>query len=188
MVISGKKRFFSIVLLIGTASTIHAQDNSSRNDQVWGVGSGLYGSGYSRTGSGGGYLTLFSSAPLGKLPVGVTLDAGFLQMAQASKKDKRDLVISANYLAMFTLPHRAGGRLRPLFPFVTAGYSGFLPEGNGVNYGGGFLWRYKGPEEQDGIRLEYREYYLPGNPGRIPTLRVSHEWNAFPFSWFAPFF
>ncbi len=136
-----------------------------------GLAAGIYGSG-DNAGGGGAYLGIYDAASFRRIVnPGLFVDVGMLGTTRTTSLDG---VFSVNYQSSYLL-HRGADRLRkPGVLFVTAGYSRFFNNGNGVNYGTGLLWRFPTRRSFAAIRLEYREIYVPGW-GRQPGIRVGCE-------------
>lgn len=138
--------------------------------------SGFYTAATPKGGMAGVVVAMYSTARFPKLSGGGLLfDAGIIGR---SPRD-RDVngVLSANWVQTWNgfrgkVPMKRGYVL----PFVTAGLSGFIIDGQGFNYGAGIVWRFAPIKHRnDAIRAEYREFNLPWSSGRLPSIRLSFE-------------
>lgn len=138
-----------------------------------GLATGVYGSGGTKDGGGGVYIGIYDAGPFHRvINPGFFIDLG---MVGPTRKSPADGVFSFNCQSSYLL-HKGADRLfKPGVFFLTGGYSGFFNNGNGANYGGGFIWRFVHPHhENSGVRLEYREAFVPGW-GQQPWFRISFE-------------
>jgi hypothetical protein len=100
---------------------------------------------------------------------------GFVEYAALSRNGSVDGLFSADYQETLkirkppSVPHRA------IFPFATFGYTRVLGTGNGINYGGGAILHYTQKTELvPALRIEYRDYDLPGQ-GHDHTIRITWQ-------------
>lgn len=146
----------------------------AQNDtDAGGLAGGLYGTG-GAIGGGGAFLGIYDTGSFRKFThPGFFLDLG---VVGPTRKTKADGVFSFNYQSTYNLRRDPDSRSsRPALLFLTGGYSGFFNNGNGVNYGGGLIWRHPRPYSDYGaLRLEYRETFVPGW-GRQPGFRIAYE-------------
>ncbi len=171
-----KSVWIAIVLFLLSSICCLAQSN---DEDAGGFVAGEYGAG-GRTGSGGVYLGLYDTGGLQRLasPRHFLAPGFFLELglAGATPKTPVDGLFSFNFQSTYNL-HQDPTRSRrtPAFLFFNGGYSRFFVTGNAVNYGGGVMWRFtQRNDEFRGLRIEYRESYMPGW-GRQPTVRLSFE-------------
>ncbi len=143
------------------------------------AGGGFYGSG-GRSGAAGAYLGIYDTKDFEKptsfkklMSPGLFLELGLIGPV---RKNLVDGLFALNFQSTYNL--RRGGNWRgrdKKFLFLNGGYSRFFVNGNGVDYGGGILWRHdKRETDFNEFRFEYREFYLPGW-GRQPGFRISFE-------------
>jgi hypothetical protein len=164
-----------LVLLLATALPCLAQTNSDDGAFV----GGFYGSG-GTSGAAGAFIGLYDTKDLEKptsfkslLSPGMFLELGAIGPV---RKSDADGLFAVNFQSTYNL--RKGGSWHgrdKKFLFLNGGYSRFFANGNGVDYGGGVLWRHDKRENGfNEFRFEYREFYLAGW-GRQPGFRISFE-------------
>ena len=133
---------------------------------------GIFGGG-GKTGSSGAYLVGEGAGVFPRFGTGLEIELGAIGPMPHQQLDGL-LSINAQPTFFATKKGIRSDR-RNLFVFLNGGYSRFFVNGNGVNYGGGLIWRYAHTNSEfSGLRLEYREYYL-GGWGRQPEVRISWE-------------
>jgi hypothetical protein len=170
---------------IGTPSRVHAldmptgsssQQSAPENKDAGGLIGGVYGSG-GLMGQGGVFIGGYSTGSLlhPAFP-GVVFELG---LAGHTPSHVVDGVFAANMQPTFYLDrHPNDPKHQHAFIFLNGGYTRFFATGNAADYGGGVIWRRKGPSSNFAdTRFEYREYYLAGF-GRQQEVRVSWEWGG----------
>jgi hypothetical protein len=167
-------------LLSGLMLVMIPSSLAQTNGDDGAVAGGFYGSG-GRSGAAGAYLGIYDTKDFEKLTSlkklmspGLFLELG---MIGPVRKSPVDGLFAFNFQSTYNL--RRGGNWRgrdKKFLFLNGGYSRFFVNGNGVDYGGGILWRHDQKGDSFGkfneFRVEYRELYLPAW-GRQPGFRVS---------------
>jgi len=157
--------FFSICLARSEAQVV--------DDDIGGLVGGFYGSG-GMEGSGGVFLSVYDTGSFRKLTnPGISFELG---LTGPTPKTPVDGLFSFDYQSNYDLRRSLGQKSKwPALFFLSGGYSRFFATGNAVNYGGGFTWRFpRANSEFSGVRLEYRESFMPGW-GRQPGIRISYE-------------
>lgn len=158
--------FLLAILLIGVRTCCaQNESNSARTGGFFGGGGKTGSSGTYLTGEGAGFFPQFGT--------GLLVEIGAIGPTPHRQLEGL-LSINAQPTFFATKNGTRPGQRNRLF-FLDGGYSRFFVNGNGVNYGGGLIWRYK--QTKDGfsaLRFEYKEYYLSGW-GRQPEVRISWE-------------
>jgi len=149
---------------------------TAQNESQSALTRGFYGGG-GRTGSSGVYVTGEGAGFFPQFGTGLLLELGAIG---PTPRRQLDGLLSINAQPMFFATKRGmSSSQRKTFVFLNGGYSRFFANGNGVNYGGGLIWRYRHTESGfSGLRFEYREYYL-GGWGRQPEVRIAWERGSF---------
>jgi len=164
------RRAFLVVIAVA----ILCSPGWSQNEQdVGGLVVGGFGSG-GTIGSGGVFLGVYDTGSFHKITrPGIFAELG---VAGPTPKSPVDGVFSFDYQSTYNLRQDLDrASRRPALLFLSGGYSRFFATGNGVNYGGGLLWRFpREHSEFSAIRVEYRESYVPGW-GRQPGVRIGFE-------------
>jgi hypothetical protein len=145
---------------------------------VGGITGGPYIAATPKGGMAGITAQIYDTAPFPKLGGGgFLLDAGVI--GRSPKDRVVNGVLSANWIQTWN-GFRGKTPAKPyVLPFVTAGLSGFMIDGQGFNYGAGVVWYFapvKHPTKA--IRAEYREFNLPWSTGRLPSLRLSLQFDS----------
>ena len=156
-----------LVTLLFLARTCGAQSESESA-----FTRGVFGGG-GKTGSSGAYLIGEGAGVFPRFGTGLEVELGVIGPMPHQQLDG---LLSINAQPTFFATKKGiRSNRRNLFVFLNGGYSRFFVNGNGVNYGGGLIWRYAHTNSEfSGLRLEYREYYL-GGWGRQPEVRISWE-------------
>ena len=157
-----------VVLAVAFVPAGRAQD-----DDFGGLAGGFYGSG-GQMGGGGVYLGMYDGGGFHKAGGGLIFELG---AAGPTPKAKLDGLFTINFQSGWGLrPNPGRTSIKPGFVSFTGGYSKYFITGNGVDYGAGFIWPLKrlGPDNASGLRLEYRETFVPGW-GRQPGFRIAWE-------------
>ena len=144
----------------------------AQNDGFGGLAAGFYGSG-GTSGGGGVYLGLYDAGGYHKAGGGFILELG---ATGPTRKMPVDGLFSVNFQSGWGLRRYPDKRtMKPGFISLTGGYSHYFNNGNGVDYGGGFIWPLKkSGDYYHALRLEYRETFVPGW-GRQPGFRIAWE-------------
>ena len=161
----------AVALVVLLPCSLSAQD-------AGGLTSGFYMAATPKGGMAGVTVSMFDTAPFPKLGGGgLLLDAGVI--ARSPRDRAANAVLSANWIQTWN-GFRGAVPSRPyVLPFVTAGLSGFIVDGQGFNYGAGLVWYFapvKHPTQA--IRAEYREFNLPWSTGRLPSVRLSWHFDS----------
>jgi len=138
-----------------------------------GAVAGYYGSA-GTVGGGGVFVGIYGSERFPKFGNGILLEFG---VTGPTRKTPVDGLFSANLQTAWNLRRNPETRSpKPGFLYLTGGYSGFFNNGNGVNYGSGFIWRLNRGKNSEfsALRLEYRETFAAGW-GRQPGFRIAWE-------------
>ena len=156
-----------VVLLLVCSGALNAQNESQSA-----LTGGFFG-GWGKTGSSGAYLTGEGAGFLPQFGTGLSVELGAIG---PTPRRPLDGLLSINAQPTFFATKR-GNRANhgKLLVFLNGGYSRFFANGNGLDYGGGLIWRYRrNGAGFSAMRFEYREYYL-GGWGRQPEVRISWE-------------
>lgn len=144
-----------------------------------GLSAGVYTAATPKGGMAGVTLAIYSTARFPKLGgAGLVFDGGVIARSPGDRP--ANAVFSANWQQTWNgFRGEVPEQRRYLLPFVTAGLSSFVIDGQGFNYGAGALWQFaprKYPNTK--LRLEYREFNLPWSTGRLPSVRLSLDFTA----------
>jgi hypothetical protein len=147
-------------------------------EDAGGLTAHIYTAATPKGGMAGVSAQIYDTAPFPKLTGGgLLLDAGIIGR---SPRDRIvNGVLSANWIQTWN-GFRGEVPKRPyVLSFVTAGLSGFVIDGQGFNYGAGLTW-YFSPVKRptQAIRAEYREFNLPWSTGRLPSVRLSWQFDS----------
>lgn len=144
-----------------------------------GLASGFYTAVTPKGGMAGVTVSIYSTAAFPKMSGGgMGFDAGII--ARSPRDRAANAVFSANWQQTWNgFRGEVPEHRRYLLPFVTAGLSGFVIDGQGFNYGVGAIWRFA-PQKypNNALRMEYREFNLPWSSGRLPSVRLSLDFDA----------
>jgi hypothetical protein len=169
-------RFLAAFLICSSQLVSNAQcreKDVGLND--WAGAGGIFGAGTASGEMTGAYITVYQTGRSIN-PVcagGLRLELGYAHNL-VKVSDDGAFGITYDHTLNFTKSFDTSQKNR-FHPFFNIGYTRFFLGGNAVHYGGGILWKYGGTD--NGFRLEYRGYSLPGQ-GPVSTIRLSHEWGS----------
>jgi len=144
-----------------------------------GLTAGFYTAATPKGGMAGVTVSIYGTSPFPKMGGGgMVFDAGVI--ARSPRDRAANAVFSANWQQTWNgFRGEVPQRRRYLLPFVTAGLSGFVIDGQGFNYGAGAIWRFAPVRHpNNSLRVEYREFNLPWSSGRLPSVRLSLDFDS----------